>query len=214
MGWGWGWGGWRKNCHNECRSTTKHARANRNCEHKYLCALTETDGNHLIRPNISALTWKEQKKRGWSLERPSIVAHRRWETDDPAAPWGHELGTAIHVTDFATLYWFPMQVATGLWRAARSSDKVAKLAIPHCLFCHAALAAVKPHSEAKPLGAPSAVYICLCVYRAIYLNSRPHHKSHTSKKENTFNSTSTKTEMKMTPGNTELPLPVSKFTCG
>lgn len=49
MKWGEGGGG-------EERTATKHARANRNCKHKYLCTLTETDGNHLIRPNISALT--------------------------------------------------------------------------------------------------------------------------------------------------------------
>lgn len=147
------WGRCRKNCHNERHSTTKHARANGNCKHKHLCVLTETDGNHLIRPNINTLTWKEQqekKKRGGGAWRSQAL----WPTPsgacyDPVAQWGHELGTATGVTNFATLCWFPMQVATGIWTAARSSDKVAKLAIPHCLFCHAALTAVKPHSEAK-----------------------------------------------------------------
>lgn len=70
--------------------------------------------------------------------------------DDPAAARGHELGTAIHVGEQAALYWFPTQkVATGLWRAARPGDKVAKLATPHCL------AAVKPPGEAGPPRSPA-----------------------------------------------------------
>lgn len=124
---------------------------------------------------ISAHWPKRNKtKRGWSMERPSIVAHifglpSLWWPCCSVRTW---TGMAIHVPNLTALYWFRMQVATGLWRAARSSDKVAKLAIPHCLFCHAALAVVKPHSEAKPLGAP--------------LNSRPHHKSHRGKEKKRY----------------------------
>lgn len=61
------WGRCRKNCHNECQSTPKHARANRNCEHKYLCVSTETDGNHLIRPYHVDLKGTTAEKEGVEL---------------------------------------------------------------------------------------------------------------------------------------------------
>lgn len=148
------------------------------------------------------------------MERPSIVAHRRWETvttpllrEDMNWERPFTSPTLLHCTGFQC-------------KLPRGSGEQPGLVIKlpswqyHIVFSVTPLSLPQSHTARQSRSEPRLLYTYACAYRAIYLNSRPHRKSHTSKKENTFNSTSTKTEMKMTPGNTELPIPVSKFTCG